>query len=75
MAISRHTYKQELIEKIEHMFRKSSLKQLPPSCLTDMSTASLAAFLEWIEPVLEANPTIPSSQPALRLPAGKPRKR
>jgi len=59
---TRHTYKQELIKQITQSFRRSSLTVVPESCLRDMSTSSLAAFQEWLEPLLRDNPSlIPTS--------------
>jgi hypothetical protein len=55
---TRHTYKQQLIKEITHMFRRSSLSPIPESCLRDMSTSSLAAFQEWIEPLIKENPSV-----------------
>lgn len=55
---TRHTYKQELIKGITHMVRRSSLVAVPESCLRDMSTSSLAAFQEWLEPLVKANPPL-----------------
>lgn len=66
---TRHTFKQELITRITGMVRRSSLDTVPPSCLKDMSTSSLSAFQEWLEPLLKANPPlIPSTH---RLPKRK----
>ena len=53
---TRHTYKQELIKGITSMVRRSSLTPLPETCLKDMSTSSLAAFQEWLEPLVKDNP-------------------
>jgi len=50
---TRHTYKQELIKAITHMVKRSSLTAVPESCLRDMSTSSLAAFQEWVEPIIK----------------------
>jgi hypothetical protein len=68
---TRHTFKQELIKDITHMMRRSSLEPLPESCLRDMSTSSLAAFKEWLEPIIKDNPQVtPVSH---HLPSGKKR--
>ena len=58
MAGERHTYKRELIKTITQMVRRSSLTTLPESCLRDMSTSSLAAFQEWLEPLVKSNPPL-----------------
>jgi len=55
---TRHTYKQELIKQITHMFRRSSLSPIPESCLRDMSTSSLALFQEWVEPLIKEHPGV-----------------
>lgn len=66
---TRHTFKQELIKDITHMVRRSSLESLPESCLRDMSTSSLAAFKEWLDPIIKGNPQVtPVSH---HLPPGK----
>lgn len=53
---TRHTFKQELIKRITLSFRRSNILPIPESCLRDMSTSSLAAFEEWAEPLIKANP-------------------
>lgn len=53
---TRKTYKKELIKDITSLVRRSSLTPIPESCLSDMSTISLAAFQEWLEPIVLANP-------------------
>ena len=55
---TRHTFKQELIIRITRMFHKSSLPAIPASCLRDMSTSSLAAFEEWVQPLIQNNPQV-----------------
>lgn len=54
----RNSYKQELIRSITLMSKRSSLPAVPDACLRDMSTSSLAAFQEWLEPIIKAHPTV-----------------
>lgn len=70
-GVTRHTYKQELIKSITMMFKRSTLTPLPPSCLHDMSTSSLAAFREWLTPLIEEKPVLIG--PEYRLPPPKKR--
>ncbi len=68
---TRHTFKQELITRITRSFKHTSLPPIPPSCLRDMSTSSLAAFEEWIEPIMAEHPAL---TPATHQLTGKKRK-
>lgn len=76
MSGTRQTYKQDLIKDITHMVRSSGLSILPESCLTDMSTKSLAEFQVWLEPLVKAHPkgkpvVVITTTDAPQLPAGK----
>jgi hypothetical protein len=50
----KNTYKQDLIRQVKAKVRRAGLPAIPEDCLSDMSTRSLATFLqEWITPVIE----------------------
>lgn len=55
---TRKTYKAELIVSIQNLFRRTAIPVIPVQCLRDMSTASLAAFRLWVEPIVRDNPIV-----------------
>jgi hypothetical protein len=62
----KNTYKQDLIKKVKSAVRRAGLTAIPEDCLNDMSTRSLARFLEeWITPVISEG--IASGRATVRL--------
>lgn len=59
---TRHTYKQELIERIESMLKKSNIPPLSDAILMDLSTSSLAEIQNWLRDVVIKPHLVPEAR-------------